>query len=526
MSSQINLEIKGNLNEHQLAELLIEISQANLNGSLRVSSQTRKTIVYFDAGEIVFAVSNTRRFRLFEMLLRENKITSEKLAGINDFTNDLALREHLLKKNLLSKPELEQMFALQIRGILTDAFEWRDGDWSFSPLVRIKGDIRFKIDAPALLLERGRVAPFEQLESGFKNGEEVFKLKTPPPARLDILPEEAFVLSRFENGSLDIEEMMALSGQPRPATLRILYTLWLGGFVSRRNWHSPFSERNVSAILSANLILKKDDAQSAPKNSATTISAPKIETPDAERAAVEQNIRVEAAIPLEDYLERTRNAPNYYRVFDVAHDASVSEIKQSYFSLAKRFHPDLFHTELDAEKHRRIQDAFTIIAQAYETLKNESARTVYDYKMRKELAETEKSPAAGASEEDSVLQKQTEQAKDDYERGFSLLLEGNNEDALPFLARAAHLAENNAHYRAYYGKALAAADDAQKHKAEAELQAALRLAPDNAGIRLMLAEFFVQVKLLKRAEGEINRLLAIFPGNREALALLDSLPKR
>ncbi len=36
MSSQNNLEITGNLREHQLPELLIEIFQAKLNGSLRL----------------------------------------------------------------------------------------------------------------------------------------------------------------------------------------------------------------------------------------------------------------------------------------------------------------------------------------------------------------------------------------------------------------------------------------------------------------------------------------------------------
>jgi hypothetical protein len=39
----------------------------------------------------------------------------------------------------------------------------------------------------------------------------------------------------------------------------------------------------------------------------------------------------------------------------------------------------------------------------------------------------------------------------------------------------------------------------------------------------MLAEFFVQHNLPKRAEGELNRLLAIFPDNKEARVLLDSL---
>jgi hypothetical protein len=39
----------------------------------------------------------------------------------------------------------------------------------------------------------------------------------------------------------------------------------------------------------------------------------------------------------------------------------------------------------------------------------------------------------------------------------------------------------------------------------------------------MLAEFFIQYKLFKRAEGELNRLLENNPNNYEAHKLLDSL---
>lgn len=530
MDSQVNLEIKGNLREHRLAELLIEIFQAKLNGSLRASCAAQKIVVYFDAGDVVFAVSNSRRFRLFELLLEENKITKEKLAAVPDFTNDLALKAHLLKNDLLPKAEIERLFSRQIEMILEDAFDWREGEWIFSPLVRIKGDIRFKVDAASLLLKHARSLPDDEPAHNFKNINEVFGVKS-PPVNVDLLPTEAFVLSRFENSSLDVANALFLSGLPNHDTLRILYVLWLGGFLTRSDWNSPFSDRNVSAILSANLTLKKDETPPAPKIAETLGGFSKNSSPKTQSPPVEQNVSateiaapVEAAISLEDYLERTQNALNYYRLFDVAPDAPVPEIKQAYFTLAKRFHPDLFHKEIDDEKHRRIQNAFTIIAQAYETLKNENLRTVYDYKMRKQLAETEKSEAADAAKNQDSS-KQTEQAKTDYERGFSLLMDGDYETAIPFLARAAHLVQTEARYRACYGKALAA-DGKQKHKAEAELQAALRLEPENADIRLMLAEFFIQVNLLKRAEGELNRLLAIFPGNAEARALLDSLPKR
>jgi hypothetical protein len=55
------------------------------------------------------------------------------------------------------------------------------------------------------------------------------------------------------------------------------------------------------------------------------------------------------------------------------------------------------------------------------------------------------------------------------------------------------------------------------------MQMAIKLDPNEPSFRIMLAEFFIQVNLRKRAEGELNRLLAIFPSNQEAKRLLQGL---
>jgi predicted Zn-dependent protease len=168
---------------------------------------------------------------------------------------------------------------------------------------------------------------------------------------------------------------------------------------------------------------------------------------------------------------------------------------------------------------KRVQDAFTEMSQAHETLKDEKNRELYDYKMRNELKVREQAATSGESVSASH---QLMQAAEHFERGFSLLMDDEIEAALPFLARAVYYAPKNARYHAYYGKALAT-DPKARHKAESEMQAALRIDPNNPTFRLMLAEFFIQMGLKKRAEGELNRLLSIFPSNREAKDLLASL---
>jgi cytochrome c-type biogenesis protein CcmH/NrfG len=114
------------------------------------------------------------------------------------------------------------------------------------------------------------------------------------------------------------------------------------------------------------------------------------------------------------------------------------------------------------------------------------------------------------------------QASENFEQGFSYLMEENYDEAVQLLARAVHLAGGNARYRAYYGKALTGNKNTYR-QAEAEFQAALRLDGDNTDYRLMLGELYVNIGLFKRAEAELQRVLEKAPNNWEARSLLDSL---
>jgi hypothetical protein len=520
MTSPNNLEIKGNLTEHPLAELLIELSQVRLNGSLRLNNESQKMVVYFDGGEVVFAVSNARAFRLFEMLLSANRITKEQLLKIPDFTNDFLLGQNLAKENLFSKPEIDKLFTRQIEDILKNGFEWLEGDWNFSPLVRAKGGIRFKVQTNRILMEYARNLSDKAIVSRFNHLQEIFGRKSAPPARIDLTPQESFVFSRFENPGLSVEDVKNLSGLSESETFKILYTLWLGGFLNRQKWNMAFSDRKTSKILSASISLIKGQEVSVFSESQPVRY--KMPEPIKAEASVEETKQTVEKISLDRYLAQVENAANFYEILNVEPKTVQTEIKNAYFSLAKRFHPDLFHKEADAELQQRVQQAFGKLAQAYDTLRHEKNREVYNYKIRKDLETKEKRQKANFGTENTDAGKQFEQASDDFENGFSLLMDEEFETAIPFLARAVHLANNNARFHAYYGKALSS-DKNQRHKAEAELQTAVKLDENNPTYRLMLAEFFIEVGLAKRAEGELNRLLAIIPDNKEAMILLDTL---
>ncbi|RZC83129.1 hypothetical protein C5167_045915 [Papaver somniferum] len=63
---------------------------------------------------------------------------------------------------------------------------------------------------------------------------------------------------------------------------------------------------------------------------------------------------------------------NYYDVLGVSKDSSASDIKKAYYAVAKKLHPDTNKEDKDAE------EKFQEVQKAYEVLKDEEKRSVYD----------------------------------------------------------------------------------------------------------------------------------------------------
>jgi curved DNA-binding protein CbpA len=521
MTAQHDLDLKGILRLHPLAELLVEISQAGLNGSLRLANGDQKIVVYFSSGEVVYAISNARAFRLFDLLLRLEKIDKDVLATNPNYTNDLEFARSLTAKGIVSAEDITSVVTQQIGSLLKNALSWPEGEWIFSPLARLKDGVRFQINMNKLLVEFSRTLTGENVIRRFKSVRESFRLKSTIDESLNLLPHEAFILTRFGDSPLHIEEVITLSGMPDAATFQTLYTLWLGGLLTRTEWNAAFSEKKLAVIKAAKLELKKEAAHLVAGESGVKMPAPVSERAP-EPVTTEP---VDEGISLTDYLMRSEGAKTHYEMLGIEVKAEPGAVKQAYFSMAKRFHPDHFHNEADTLLVGRVQNAFTKLAQAYDVLKNAESREGYDFRMRRELAEQEKRSAKGASKEEINRTVQAEQAAENFEQGFSLLMDEEYEAAMPFLARAVFFAQENPRYHAYYGKALSF-DENQRHKAESEMQTAIKLDSTNPTFRIILAEFFIQMGMFKRADGELTRLLSIFPSNHEARTLLDSLRKK
>jgi len=515
MTPKNALEIEGNFLAHPFAEIVAEIAQTQLDGSLRVGTGDKKCVVYFRGGRLVFAASNARESRLFDILLKQGKLTNADLADATNFQNDFELAAWLESKDRLSPEQRTELFKGQIEAIILDILTWPNGDWTFSSLARVRDGLDFEIDMTRVFIDYSRCMSPEYVVGRFRSMDECFESKRSEISNATLTQEESYILSCTAERSTPASELVTVAALPPATILHAIYTLWLGGFLNRSGWQTAFSGNVVGSMRHAKLELKRE------AKIATVVKEPEV-TDEESLLEVPDELTpkpLEIAITLDEYLKRIESAATFYDILGVDPKAEIAEIRNAYFSLAKLFHPDRYHSE-GGETFMRVQHAFTELTKANEALKNTEARDVYDYRMRKEIATREQVASDGESE--IKANSQTEQALLSFDRGFGLLIEGDAESALPFLARAVHYDAAVARYHAYYGKALAA-DETKRHKAEAEIQTAIKLDPESPTFRILLAEFFIQYNLLKRAHGELTRLLTKFPDNREAQNLLESV---
>lgn len=66
---------------------------------------------------------------------------------------------------------------------------------------------------------------------------------------------------------------------------------------------------------------------------------------------------------------------DYYNILEVDVNASDVEIKKAYLRLAKKYHPDVYKSSVNADHFKKVNEAFS-------TLKNPIKRNEYDKKQR------------------------------------------------------------------------------------------------------------------------------------------------
>jgi tetratricopeptide (TPR) repeat protein len=215
--------------------------------------------------------------------------------------------------------------------------------------------------------------------------------------------------------------------------------------------------------------------------------------------------------PLEDMLLQFEIA-SYYEVLGVPFDANQEQIQLSYHDLAKQYHPDRYQSkEFSAAARRKAQQVFTCINEAYLTLKDPASRAAYNEKRSiKEI------------KGDSGSSRDEKTAEALFQSGLSMIAKGEYEQAVERLKGCVWLRPENAPYHHYLGVAEAKIPKLRR-KSEQHLLKAIELDAMFTESRLELVKLYLQFKLRRKAETQLQELLHWDPDNQEALQLMARL---
>jgi curved DNA-binding protein CbpA len=207
----------------------------------------------------------------------------------------------------------------------------------------------------------------------------------------------------------------------------------------------------------------------------------------------------------------------HFQVLGIPRNATEAQVREAYFRLAKRFHPDVHHDAALSDLRDRLEEIFARLGEAYETLRSPRIRASYE----RELARQE---GAGAPAVPPDPAREREAAAEAIERGRESLARERHWEAIQLFESAIPRAEGALRQEARVLLARAyAKNPGWVKQGEELLLAVLREQPDNLDALLQLGRIYRAQGLRSRALNTLRRVIELDPAQDEARSLIASL---
>jgi tetratricopeptide (TPR) repeat protein len=208
----------------------------------------------------------------------------------------------------------------------------------------------------------------------------------------------------------------------------------------------------------------------------------------------------------------------HFQVLGVRRDATEAQVREAYFRMAKRFHPDVHHDAALSDLRDKLEEIFTRLGEAYEVLCSPRIRASYE----RELARREGAQAGATVSADQA--QETEAAAAAIERGSESLAQERYWEAIRLFESAIPRAEGALKQQARILLARAYAKNPGWVKQGEELLLwVLREEANNLDALLQLGRIYKGLGLRSRALSTLRRVLELAPANEEARHLIADL---
>jgi len=500
----------GTLSQQLIAEPLHAIHSKAQSGSLVVRRENVTKTLRFEQGFLVDAQSSDPSEALGEMLLRMGRLSPDQLdAASKSGTSAEALSQALIAMNLVEPTQLAEFRVFHAQEIAYGLFNWVSGSFEFRSGSESAGKSNLKLALPGLIFEAvRRITNPETVHRGLKGTDRVIRLASQFESKVETVflkPEEAFVLSRIES-SARISEILQISPLGLETTQRTLYGFLATGIAEfvqespgKRQSPIPATSRAYRSSSAPNFQPEPIDAQE------------EAGTEDMESAQSDVFLMLDKA-----------KAKNYYDLLSVSATASPDEIKKSYYSLAKKYHPDRYHQSKSGDLKNALDVIFSTLAQAYDTLKVPATRGSYDAKVFRLETPAGASPDKPAPAASASAASQQKLAELNYRQGRGQYDQQDYWSAIQAFRQSVRIEPEVARYR--YWLAMALSKNAKwRREAEEHFLKAIDLEQFNADYYVGLGLLYKEAGMQKRSESQLKQALQVNPGNKAAQEALDGL---
>ncbi len=505
--------MSGDFSQVLPAELLGSIHSRQQSGTLVLRRDRVERQLLFDNGSLIFASSTAEQDDFGELLIRIGRISPPQLDQARRLSKPgTYLAQTLLEMKLFENNPLKEFVELQVREILYPVLEWTAGEHNFkSGPVTVDDRFRLKLSLPPLIFEGiRRINNLEAVYRGLKGNDTLIRLSDQYEAKASeagLDSEEAFILSRVEACSR-ISEVLQISPLGLEKTQKTLYALVATGIVELRTEKPKTSTPTGTGVSQAYRTFHSESV--SPKAAVQEQS---------EKAASQRELE---ALKLEIFsmLDSLRSK-NYYDLLDVPSNASLDEIKKSYYTLAKQFHPDRYAQFTEPDVKGALESIFSSLAHAYDTLKVPATRASYDAKVfraeAKEGASPEK-PGGGPQVEISGVPHQ-KLAELNFRQGRRYYDEQDYWSAIQAFRQCVRLEPEVGRFR--YWLAMALSKNAKwRREAEEHFHKAIELEQFKPAYYVGLGMLYREVGMVKRAEAQFKLALQFSPGDPTATEAL------
>ncbi len=507
-----------------LPALLRQVHIGRKSGVLRVERGDEYHVLRFVQGQVVDVESSVPELSLPQLLVTRSLLAADAAAQIAE----TAARDHapllsaVRDRGVVDAAQLEQARADQVRAVIQRVAGWTEGTQAFEEGDSAKAsDVVPGVSTGDLILAAiAGLGDVNVARYALGDLDRVLALSTDPLLRfqkITLKPTEGYLLSRID-GMLSARQVAQLVPASADEIVQGLFGLHCAGLVefldvsvpAARPTHAPPPQAHAAPPLPT----PGKPTETAQAASPATVSA---------KTANETDIDAQRHQDVLDF-HRDLKAKNHFEILGLPRTATEVQIREAYFQLAKRYHPDVYRGPAFADVSDKIEEILVRLGEAFDVLKDPTRRGKYEAllvsKMPRQAAATTLNGPSSSG--DSGIE--TRLADEAVRKAEQLCLGEKYWDAIQAVEPQVAKTRGKMRVRARLVLARCYLKNPNWVKrAEEQLNLALEDDPKDIDAHYLLGALYLSGGLRSRALSKFRKVLELKPEHEEARARVAEL---